>query len=369
MNFDKKILKNFDWIIFITVLAIVLFSLVVIGSAVHVTTEEGSSFYVTKQLKSFIFSLAIMIVVILIDYRTIGNLSKYIYIVTVILLFLVHTPLGTSRMGAQRWLNLGFGVIQPSEFAKLAIIVTFAKMLENRTGKLNTFKDLILPVLHVGLPFLLIVTQPDLGTSLVFLFIAFMMMFAAGLNFKLILKMAVIGICSVPILWQFLRDYQKNRLLTFMNPESDITGDGYHVYQSKISIGSGGFKGKGLYKGTQNMYKFLPERHTDFIFSVVGEEFGFIGAVFLLTLYGILLLRCVYLAKNAKDDFGSYIIIGVSSMFLFHILVNVGMTMGIMPVTGLPLPFMSYGGSSMLTNMIGIGLILNVGLRRKKLRF
>ena len=211
--------------------------------------------------------------------------------------------------------------------------------------------------------------QPDLGSSMVLLAIFFVMMFAGGANIKLLSGLILSGVLLAPIAWFSLEGFQKKRILVFLNPNMDPLGAGYHVIQSKIAVGSGGLLGKGLYRGTQNQLQFLPEQHTDFIFSVLGEELGFIGGILLLVLYLFLILRMLNIASKSKDLYGMLIIVGVITMFTFHIFINIGMTIGIMPITGLPLPFMSYGGSSFITNMIAVGLVLNVGMRRYKILF
>jgi rod shape determining protein RodA len=224
-------------------------------------------------------------------------------------------------------------------------------------------------LLHVCVPMLLIFKQPDLGTALVFIVIYFGMLYMAGANWKHLLIVACSGIAIFPLLWSRLLDYQKMRLIVFLNPEVDPLNHGYQLKQSIIAIGSGGVSGKGLFEGTQARLQFLPAQHTDFIFSVLGEEFGFLGAVILLLLYLFLIYHILKIGSFSKDIYGALICSGVATMILFQILVNIGMTLSIMPVTGLPLPFMSYGGNSMLINMLSIGVVLNIGMRRHKIQF
>lgn len=222
---------------------------------------------------------------------------------------------------------------------------------------------------YVGVPFLLVMKQPDLGTSLVFMAIFFGMIFVCGVNLRLLGGIFGVGLACMPILWHFLKDYQKMRIMVFMDPNVDPLGSGYHIIQSKIAIGSGMLFGKGLFGGTQSQLNFLPENHTDFIFAVVGEELGFIGAAFLLLLYLVVLWRGIKIARDASDMFGRLLAVGITSMLAFHVLVNVGMTTGIMPVTGIPLPFMSYGVSSLTTNILSIAILLNIHMRKQKLLF
>lgn len=368
MFINKKLLKKFDYPFLLIVTLIVGIGLLTISSATHVNRPENSYHYVKMQVLWFVLGLIVMIVVISFDYRILGKFAKVIYAGNILMLLSVFF-IGKRVMGAQRWINLGAFGIQPSELAKIAIIITLAKHLEAKKGKLENIKDLIPIFIHIGVPMLLIMKQPDLGTSLVFIAILFGMLFIAGIGYQVLFGMLAVGVLSIPVLWNFLKDYQKKRILVFLNPNMDPLGSGYHVIQSMIAIGSGRLMGKGIFKGTQNQLDFLPEQHTDFIFSVLGEELGFIGGFVLLFLFFLLIMRGLHLASQSKDVFGMLIIIGVISMFTFHVLVNIGMTMGIMPVTGLPLPFMSYGGSSMLTNMIAVGLVLNVGMRRSKILF
>ena len=276
---------------------------------------------------------------------------------------------GTSALGAQRWIQIGPITVQPSEFAKIIMIVCTAALLSERVGQLNTFRS-VLPVgLFIGIPFLLVLKQPDLGTSLVFLAIGLGMVFVSRIKLSLLRNIAAVGVILAPIGWHFLKDYQKARITVFLDPNADPFGAGYHIIQSKIAIGSGMLFGKGLFQGSQSQLNFLPENHTDFIFSVIGEELGFLGCVFLLFLYFVLIYRGLMIAKECKEPFGMLLATGVISMWTFQILVNVGMTCGIMPVTGIPLPFMSYGVSALTTNMVGLGILLSVYMHQQTMIF
>ncbi|TYP57608.1 rod shape-determining protein RodA [Thermosediminibacter litoriperuensis] len=364
---DPKLLKNLEYQIIIVILLITALSILTITSATHATAPGGSFHYTKMQLIWFLLGLVAMAVVLMIDYHTIGMLSNAIYIANLVLL-LVVLFMGKTTMGAQRWIPIGPFSFQPSEFSKLAVIITLAKHLDKKKT-INNLKDLILVFVHVGIPMVLIMKQPDLGTSLVLLAIMFGMIFVAGTSLKLLLGTVAAGVAALPVLWQFLHDYQRMRILIFLNPNLDPLGFGYHVIQSKIAIGSGRFLGKGLFQGTQNQLDFIPEQQTDFIFAVLGEELGFIGGMVLLMLFFTLLYRTIRIAFRSRDILGSYMAAGVASMWVFQVLVNVGMTMGLMPVTGIPLPFMSYGGSSFLMNMMAVGLVLNIGMRRQKILF
>ncbi len=364
---DRKLIKNIDMGIVISSMLLIIYGMIAVSSATHIT-GGGSLAALKTQIVAFILGIMCIFMILLIDYKTFGEYYVFIYGINIFLLVLVLI-IGFSSKGTKGWINLGFVNIQPSEIVKLGYILTFAKYLEKKKDNLNRLINLLPALLHLGLIIGLILLQPDFGTALVFIFISVFMLFAAGISYKIAAGAFGAFLISLPIMWNFLKPYQKGRILVFLNPELDPMGKGYHVIQSKTAIGSGQFLGKGLFKGTQNNLGFIPERHTDFIFSVIGEELGLVGALVLLILFIWLLLRCIRIAKVSKDDYGMLICVGITSMFLFHIIENIGMTIGLMPVTGIPLPFISYGGSSLLTNMAAIGLVLNVGMRRQVIRF
>lgn len=365
---DKKLFRNIDIGLVISVIGLIITGIISIASATQIT-QGGSIQNVKVQLFAFALGIFSALIVILIDYNNFGDIDRAIYIVNVVLLLLVLV-FGSDRKGAQSWIDFGPLSFQPSEIVKIGFILTFAKHLEKRKDNLNTFKEVLPGLLHVGLLIGLILLQPDFGTALVFIFITAFMYFAAGINYKYVFGALAALPVSFAGMWAFLfKPYQKKRILVFLNPELDKTNEGYHVYQSKIAIGSGKFSGKGLFQGTQNNLGFIPERHTDFIFSVIGEELGLVGCVIVILLFLWLLLRCIRIAQLSKDDYGMLVCVGIMAMFLFHIIENIGMTIGIMPVTGIPLPFVSYGGSSLLTNMIAIALVINIGMRRQVIRF
>jgi len=365
---DKKLLKNLDVGILISVILLFIIGLVAISSATGVA-HGGSLRHVKIQSVAFLLGTIAMIITLFFDYNTFGELSKVIYIVSILLLVAVLI-FGVEVKGSKSWFDLKVVNFQPSELVKIGFIISFAKFLEKREENLNSLKGVLSAVLYI-IPIVgLIILQNDFGTALVFIFFIAFMLFAAGISYKYVVGAIVLGILSFPLLWYYVfEDYQRKRILVFLNPEMEPLGRGYHVIQSKIAVGSGQFWGKGLYQGTQNNLGFIPERHTDFIFSVIGEEMGLIGSLAVILLFMLLLMRCIYIANISKDSFGKYICVGVMAMFLFHVLENIGMTIGMMPVTGIPLPFVSYGGSSLVTNLIAIGLVLNVGMRRQVIRF
>ena len=315
----------------------------------------GFGSLVVKQLVFFLANIAVVIGMQFLDYHRLKGWGNMIYVITMLMLIAVMV-VGTSALGAQRWIQLGPITIQPSEFSKLLMIICMAKMLEPRIGKL-------------GIPILLVFLQPDLGTSLVYIAIFVGMLFISGIKTKLIKIIASVTLLLMPLGWFVLKEYQKQRILVFLNPDIDPFGSGYHIIQSKIAIGSGMIFGKGIFNGTQSQLNFLPENHTDFIFSVIGEEFGFVGCIVVLLLLFMLIYRSIQVAYTCNDNFGMLLATGIGTMFAFEVLVNVGMTIGIMPVTGIPLPFLSYGVSALTTNMLSIGILLNIARQRTKYIF
>ena len=385
--FDKRLIKNFDFLILIIIILIVCLGLLGIGIATR-SPIEGSDGAIGNAINSFNLrqvnlqvlwfttGLVMMLIVISIDYHIIIDLSIYVYWIVIGLLILVIFA-GTKGGGAQSWIAIGSFRMQPSEFAKITVILSLARIMSKREEKgINNIKSIIPIILTMAIPFALIIKQPDLGTALTFIVILFGMLFVAGINYKLLIAGIALGISAIPIAWFTLLDnYQKHRILVFLNPGMDPLGSGYNVLQSMMSVGSGQITGQLnsiggiLFGNTLSQLDFLPAKETDFIFSVTTEALGFIGGITIIILFFILIMRTIRVATKAKDTLGAMIAVGVASMILFHVFENIGMTMGIMPVTGIPLPFMSYGGSSMWTNMISFGLVLNVGMRRHKIKF
>jgi len=303
-------------------------------------------------------------IAMMIDYHTMLHYVPALYIGSVGALLVTYL-IGEKAYGSKRWIPMGFGVhLQVSEFVKLVIILLVARYLtELRTDDLEIREMLKLAGL-VLIPTALVMKQPDLGTSLTYVAVLIACAFLAGLRWKYVAAIAVITVVVLPVSWQFLNEYQRGRIVSFMDPERDPQGKGYQMIQSQIAVGSGGMFGKGVTKGTQTQLRFLPVPHKDFIFSAFAEEHGFVGVVVLLSLFFVLVMRIVQNAQTAPDRVGMYICMGVAALLLFHILVNVGMVAGLMPVTGIPLPFMSFGGSSIWTFFLALGLVNNVRLRR-----
>jgi rod shape determining protein RodA len=366
---NRRLLRNLDFILILVSIALIVVSLIFIGSATHINTPgEDRYWYVQRQGIFALVNMVIIFAMLHFDYRSIGRFANFLYIANLVMLLAVMF-IGQSALGAQRWIQIGPITLQPSEFSKLIMVVSLANLLDRKFGQLNTWRDILPIFLYVGIPFLLILKQPDLGTALVFMAILFGMLFVAGIPTRMLFMIIGAGAAFMPIFWHFLKDYQKMRLTVFLDPNVDPLGSGYHIIQSKIAIGSGMLTGKGLFGGTQSQLNFLPENHTDFIFAVIGEEVGFVGSLLVLLLYFIMLYRGLKISGAARDNFGTLMAAGITSMMAFHVLVNVGMTAGIMPVTGIPLPMMSYGVSALTTNMVSLGLLLNIYMRRQKILF
>jgi rod shape determining protein RodA len=315
-------------------------------------------------------SLGLIIVAALtaIDYHIWLKLSGLAYAFSVLLLVLVDVA-GQTALGAQRWIDIGFFRFQPSELAKIVLILVLAKLLSANYDRLEQPKYLLQSILLTALPVMLVLVQPDLGTALVLIAIWFMMILVSPIPKGYVLALVVAGILMLPIGMNFLQPYQRDRLTVFINPAADPLGRGFNVVQASIAVGSGQMFGRGLDAGSQSQLNFLPSQHTDFIFAVLAEKLGFIGAMLILALYTLLIIRILTVADRSRDRFGMFICVGVATMLLFHILVNVGMNMGIMPVTGIPLPYISYGGTSLIVGLIAIGLVQSVAVRHKKISF
>ena len=345
-----------------------LSGIVALFSATHETEYEEF----TKQIIWFAVSIIAMVVVMFIDYNLLLKASPVLYGIFIILLIgvLFTSPIN----GATSWFNIFGFSFQPGEFDKIIVILfltyTILKIQRKGQDEINRVTRLLIALAVVGLPILLIVMQPDYGTALAYIVATALMLFAAGLDKKYIIGTILLIVIAVPLLYNFvLPEHAKTRIDVFLNPESDPRGAGYNIIQSKLAIGAGGLTGMGLLKGNQTQLGFLYPKTTDFIYSVIGEEMGFIVAGAIILLYVYLITKCIYIAKTAKDRAGSLIAIGITGVFLFHVLENIGMVMGLLPITGVPLPFVSYGGSSLITNFIFIGILLNISGKRQKTIF
>ena len=366
---DRRLVENFDWWILLAAVILSVIGVITIYSATRPVFDiEHQSFYV-KQLYWIGLSLVSFFIFISIDYKWFIKFAYFIFGFGILLLLIVLFA-GRTGMGAQRWLSLGFVSFQPSEFFKLFFIMAVSRYLaqKDQASRIAFSELLKMFVFFLVVPAILILKQPDLGTALMVFFIFSAMIMTVGLRKKVIHVMLILAIIFVPLagkyMWGGLKDYQKNRIIAFIDPQADPHGIGYHITQSKVSIGSGGLLGKGYMKGTQGPYRFLPEKHTDFIFSTYAEEWGFLGSLMLFMLYFFIIWRGFDTAKIARDREGSFLVLGVTFMFSFYFFVNVGMTLGILPVVGVPLPLMSYGGTALLSNFLALSIIENVRMRR-----
>jgi len=353
-----------DKVLLAAALAIVFLGIFFVYSATWDWQDGGShiSALVIKQSVWVLIGVILLFIIANIDYLKILNYAYILYALNIAaLVFLL--VFGGERYGARRWITLGPISLQPSEFVKITVILVLAAFLGKRREKIGTLKNYINTILLVMPAAALIFLQPDLGTAFVLVPILFSILFISGEKIKYIALTIAAGLASIPIFWTLLKDYQKNRLMVFLNPDLDPLGAGYTIIQSKIAVGSGGMFGKGWLSGTQSYLKFLPERHTDFIFSVVGEEWGFVGGVILIALYALVVARGIRIISNITDIKGKAIVTGIITLIAFQVLVNIAMTIGLMPVVGLPLPAISYGGSNTIATLMSIGLMLSVSRR------
>lgn len=366
LKLNKKLLRELDYISIIFAICIVIFGCLNIYSA---TYKDYGIYYPKLQIAWLILGLITVYFILIFDYILIKNYAVLIYWAGVVFLFLNDFVLGSTTKGATSWIKIGSLGIQPSEFAKIGMIIMLAKKLDDMEGKINNPKNLATLIFYAAVPMLLIVIQPDMGMTMVSFFIVLGIFYCIGLDQKIIIGgltsviLLIVGVWNSPI----MKTYWKGRLTSFLHPEQYELGYGLQLIQSKLALGSGGILGRGFGKGIQ--FNSVPENHTDFIFAVLGEEWGLIGGLVLILLYGVLIYRLIVIAKNSKDLFGTVICVGFISNLLFSIMQNIGMTMGLMPITGITLPFMSYGGSSLLTAFMALGLVLNVGMRKKKINF
>jgi rod shape determining protein RodA len=362
-------ISQVDLVLLLTTLAIAICGVLAIHSATH--TYLSSADYPRKQAIGIAVGLIVLAAIAFSDYaHVVARLSRPLYWLNLALLLIVIVH-GHSSHGAQRWIPIGPIDFQPSEFAKFAVIVCLASFVADRRLAIRDWTTVLLSLGSIAIPILLIMKQPDLGTALVIITIWFSMLYMAGARRRHLAVVLVGGIALFTAAWHtpLIKDYQKQRLTVFINPAADPRDTGYHLRQSEIAIGSGGVVGKGYLQGTQANGHFIPEQHTDFIFTIVGEETGFVGTGLVILLYALMLQRCLSAMASCDNVLGRTLIAGVVGMFAFHIVVNIGMTVGVMPVTGVPLPFFSYGLSSLIVGMACIGLVLSVGSKRKSTLF
>jgi len=358
---DRLSYREFDWFLFGLVVLLCLLGVAEIYSTTQ-NQPRFASMYL-RQLAWVGLGLALMFLVSRLDYHTLLENAHWIYLVTLVALVAVFF-FGVEIFGARRWFRLGGVHFQVSELAKWSIIVVLARYLGFQRGDTLALRHLVAVAVLAGVPMVMIAAQPDLGTALTIVPVAATGVFLAGLRWKHALALALLGLMLVPAGWFVLKDYQRARIVAFLNPERDTRGSGYQTMQSQIAVGSGGFWGKGLGEGSQNQLGFIPVRHAEFIFAAYAEEHGFAGVLLALGLYLMVLLRLLKNMETVPDRSGSLLLAGVFSLLAFHLLVNVGMVLGFMPVTGIPLPLMSYGGSATISTFLMLGLVMSVRMRR-----
>jgi len=357
--FERRLVHHIDWLMIAAILV-----LCGVGVAMIASTTGPADPRALTQIYAIALGLGAAAICLRVDYRTLTDGSHLIYLALLALLLYVLF-FGTVVSGARRWIDLGFYRLQPSEFARLALTLMLAKFFdESRRGN-PTGTDLVIAGLITGLPMLLIVRQPDLGTAVTLVPVLLGVAYLAGLRIRVVGAMLLVAVLAAPVVWRFaLQDYQKTRISTFLDPAQDARGAGYQQIQAQITVGSGGLWGKGFRQGTQGQLRFLPVAHNDFIFSVLAEEQGLVGVLLVLALYLFVIVRSVETARLAKDRLGAFIVVGILASFTFQVVYNVTMSAGLAPVKGLTLPLMSYGGSSVIATLAGFGLILNVRMRR-----
>jgi len=356
-------LRSLDYIMLFTVLI-----LGIISSFAMYSTDGGELRYHSEShIIRFVIFFIMMIFISFINIKTWHALG-YLFYIIVLGLLIWASLYGITAQGSQRWINLYFINLQPSELMKIAIIVCFAKYYHRiQVAHVNRIRNIIIPILILIVPISLVVSQPDLGTSILIALSGIIVLWLAGVNIKYFFYSSLVFIISAPFVISFLKPYQKLRILTFFDPDKDPLGAGYQIIQSKIAVGSGGLTGKGFLKGTQGYLEFLPEKHTDFIFTLFSEEFGFIGSILLLILYAILIFRILRIGALSRNFFGKFFCFGFGSAIFIYITVNMAMVLGLLPIVGSPLPIMSYGGSSMLATMIGLGIVMSTKIYSRQL--
>lgn len=357
--------RYFDLYIFGSSTLLLILGLLMIWS----TTLASPTNLLLRQLIYAALGFVVLFALAFFDYRKFKKITGVLYVLIVLALLAVWF-LGHSAKGSTRWIDLGIFRLQPAEFAKLIMVVIMAKFLDQSGEKLKSFRYVALSAIYVSIPAFLILIEPDLGSSLVIFLTWLAMLMVSKMNKKHLALLLMIGVVLSSFAWFFvLHDYQKNRIYTFVDPTKDPQGTGYNVLQSIIAVGSGNLTGRGVGRGLQSQLKFLPERQTDFIFASTAEELGLLGSAFILSMFGIIFFRLISAVKHARDNFGMYLTVGIFFMLLFQVLINVGMNVGLLPVTGIPLPLLSYGGSSLLTTAAALGLVQSVVARQKAVKF
>jgi len=361
---DRRYILHFDWTLFVLVLALAGIGLVSVISAQYAGAHRTWDALVIRQLIWIAAGTVALLVAVFIDYRAFQAYAYPFYIGTMGLLIAVMVA-GHSMGGSRRWINLGFFHLEPSELAKVAVVLVMVRYLREEPPKGGWgLRQMIIPFVLLGFPAALVMKQPDLGTGLVLVLITATLICVGGLNWRTMLVLGLAAILAAPASWHYMKPYQRQRLVSFINPQADPLGSGYHIIQSEIAIGAGGPVGKGFLKGTQARLNFLPEQSTDFIFAVFAEEFGLAGALVLLTLYASVIARGAWIARHARDRFGALLAVGLTAIVFWQVAVNIGMATGMLPVVGITLPLVSYGGSSLIAMMAAMGILISINTRR-----
>lgn len=363
--------QHFDFVLFGATLALIGLGTALIYSATLASATFSQDWWDTffaRQVIYAIVGVGLMLLVAFTDYSIFANVNHLIYALTILSLILVYA-IGRISFGAQRWIDLGIFPLQPSELAKVLLIIVLAKFLADRQEDLRKLPYFLLSLVYVAIPMIFIYIQPDLGTAIVLGVSWLTMVLMAGVRARHVGIMALIGIIASPVIWLSLHDYMRRRIFVFFDPQLDPLGTGYNINQARIAVGSGGFLGQGFARGTQSQLHFLRVRHTDYIFSVLGEELGFVGVVLLLLLFLVVVWRILRVADMARDTFGQLIACGIATVVAFQAIANIGMNIGLLPASGVPLPFVSYGGSALIALLIGEGVVQNIIIRHKRLEF
>ncbi|HEY7400729.1 MAG TPA: rod shape-determining protein RodA [Actinomycetota bacterium] len=368
---ERRPIRHLDPVLMLTAIALVVAGFLLVYSATRRSLEQfgdDPGLFLKKQIVFALIGMVLLLFVASFDYRFYKVYAGFAYVGTIVALVLVQTPLGSSSAGAQRWFEFAGFQVTPSEFAKIALILMLASVFSEMRSVQPTMVDVVRAIGFAALPMLLVLIQPDIGTSIVLAAILGGILVVAGTKPRHLAALALAGVLLIGGIFRLhvIQEYQLDRLRTFLDQEGAPAALRYNLEQSLIAIGSGGITGQGYLQGRLTNLDFVPEQHTDFIFTAAGEEFGFVGSTVILLLFAVLLWRAIRISYLSKDPFGTYLAAGVASMFAIQMFVNIGMTIGIMPITGIPLPFVSYGGSAMLANLAGVGLLLNVHMRRFK---
>ncbi len=365
---ERSMVRHLDLTLLVAVLGLVTYGLLMVYSSTHRSQAVfgfDSTYFLRRQAMFLVLGLGAMAVATVLDYRVIKIYAPFVYGLFVILLVAVQSPLGSSALGAQRWFQLAGFQFSPSLFTRLVLVVMLAAYLSDQRGEMG-LADVIKAVAIGAVPMLLVFIQPDIGTTIILAAILVSLLVAAGTRARYLVVLALVATLAIfgAFHLHIIKQYQLQRLTSFLDPTNNTQTASYNLHQSEIAIGAGGLSGRGYLQGTQTNLSFVPEQHTDFIFTVVGEELGFLGAMMLLVLFAVVMWRAFRIALLSRDPFGTFVATGVGAMFAIQVFVNVGMTIGIMPITGIPLPFISYGGSALIADLVAVGLLLNIHMRR-----